>query len=419
MTDGPEPGWIITLVHGTWGRGFFKLDKPTKTPRWFEDGSDFREQVNKTLSYWNLPPATFDVCKWSGSNSITARERAARQLADQLNSQRRSSPGARQLVIAHSHGGNVAVRAIEYLEDSKHPVLVTTLATPFIEIFPRVRTLLSTQYWFFVFNVLLGIVFLLMITGVVHLSFFQMQGVFAALGFGAFAVEKLFNRARKKTKRARFSNQLVRYTSHEGLKQNKADILILRGIDDEATLSIAAGALGRRLSSLNATVMEALDDNVRWIFLAVGVPMLAGLALPRAVIRPYVDNVVLPAGAILIGTIAIAALVFLISRVVGAMCLAVYGKELFMSSSNPQVSTNSTPDSVGPIAIHTLTRTDDYFSAGGFRHFIYNEPGCADYVVQWAMARVEGKVYCEFLDQRRGFEAGMQALRKRLHGEAS
>jgi hypothetical protein len=418
-SDGTAPiskqGWTITLVHGTWGRGFFKLDKPTKTPRWFEDNSQFRDTITATLAFWNMPAATFEVCKWSGQNSITARERAARQLADHLNSQRRANPSAPQLVIAHSHGGNVAVRAIEYLEGPRNHVFVATIATPFIEMFPRVETFESTRYWFFLYPVLIGVYALLYRMGMIEYSriflyalvgtaVLAMIGVRSDLGKGA--LEK-WRRARE-----RFGERLVRYTSHEGLRQGKADFLIIRGIDDEATLSIAAGAIGRKLAIFNVQLLDRIDDGARWIFYLLFLPLLGVFFLPRSLVESYMDGFLITAAYMLVGIIAIAGLVIVISNAFAAMCLAVYGKELFMSSFSPQVSTGSAPDSPGPIAIYTLTRTD--FPSPGFRHFIYNERGCAHYIVRWAMARIEGKTYLELLDQRRGFAAGAAQLRKRL-----
>ena len=43
---------------------------------------------------------------------------------------------SRQLVVGHSHGGNVALLALKYLDASTEAPFVSTLATPFIEAYP-------------------------------------------------------------------------------------------------------------------------------------------------------------------------------------------------------------------------------------------------------------------------------------------
>ena len=49
MSD-PSPQVIVTLVHGTWGRGMFWIRKfrPNR-PRWFETGSAFRTSLIEHL----------------------------------------------------------------------------------------------------------------------------------------------------------------------------------------------------------------------------------------------------------------------------------------------------------------------------------------------------------------------------------
>jgi hypothetical protein len=64
------------------------------------------------------------------------------RLAGQLQGQIKENPGARQWVVAHSHGGNIALHAVRYLRDScadAPRVSTVTLATPFIH--ARRRTL--------------------------------------------------------------------------------------------------------------------------------------------------------------------------------------------------------------------------------------------------------------------------------------
>jgi hypothetical protein len=136
-----RPQLLITLVHGTWGRGFFprRIGK-SRRPFWFEGGSPFLARLSDELS--DIPHKITPLL-WSGANSIFERDKTARVLADYLSAEHIEHPQATQLVIAHSHGGNVALRALYHLQkrdasqldgaDSANP-LVVTLATPFIEV---------------------------------------------------------------------------------------------------------------------------------------------------------------------------------------------------------------------------------------------------------------------------------------------
>src|SRR5262245_56143679 len=140
MTEVPHQ-LLITLVHGTWGRGFFpRRRRQGRRPFWFEERSLFFRNLSYEL---DDIPHSIKPLLWSGANSIFERDRTARVLADYLSAEHIEHPQATQLVIAHSHGGNIALRALDHLQDrdasqlyvaeSANP-LVVTLATPFIEV---------------------------------------------------------------------------------------------------------------------------------------------------------------------------------------------------------------------------------------------------------------------------------------------
>jgi hypothetical protein len=151
---------LITLVHGTWGRGFFPrrqkvagsqecgttsndkepLRPQNRRPLWFEDGSPFLARLNTEL---NDISHKSEPLLWSGKNAIFERDKTAHVLAEYISTEHLEHPMATQLIIAHSHGGNIALRTLQHLQgldaskldgvDRASP-LVVTLATPFIEI---------------------------------------------------------------------------------------------------------------------------------------------------------------------------------------------------------------------------------------------------------------------------------------------
>jgi hypothetical protein len=132
MSEADDPNatcWSITLIHGTWGRGFFP-GVPTKKPRWFEEGSAFRAMLESELKDRGFRYKISEF-SWSGSNSIIERDQAARELAGNLS---RQVITQRSLLIGHSHGGNIALRALKLLGEQRGPAWVATMATPFLQI---------------------------------------------------------------------------------------------------------------------------------------------------------------------------------------------------------------------------------------------------------------------------------------------
>src|SRR5262245_45324292 len=144
-----RPQLLITLVHGTWPRGLFpkiarfkqwvrglmrrkRLGPP---PFWFEEGSPFLARLSPELCDI---PHKIKALPWSGANSIFIRDKIAVELAEDLSAEHAEHPQATQLIIAHSHGGNIALRALHHLKE--HSVaqaanpLIVALATPFIEV---------------------------------------------------------------------------------------------------------------------------------------------------------------------------------------------------------------------------------------------------------------------------------------------
>jgi hypothetical protein len=85
------------------------------------------------------PPIRF---AWSGWNSPGARYRAAMRLRGELEEFLRDSPQSQFLLIGHSHGGTIAIRAVDcdILRDRS---FVACLSTPFLEALPRGLPLLT------------------------------------------------------------------------------------------------------------------------------------------------------------------------------------------------------------------------------------------------------------------------------------
>src|SRR5450432_3040238 len=117
---------IVHLVHGTWPYGWifqwrnrFRLfprrictkrykSAKRRAAAWFHRRSAFRKEVTFALGVEAIKFVSF---RWSGANSFTARRDAAGRLRQHLCRWVALYPNACHLIVAHSHGGTVAVLA--------------------------------------------------------------------------------------------------------------------------------------------------------------------------------------------------------------------------------------------------------------------------------------------------------------------
>ena len=114
----------ITFVHGTFAHH----------AAWAQPESAFARALRATLDAEDCELASHD---WSGENSHQARIDSAKELESRLVLQKTKFPGHRHFVIAHSHGGNVLLYALQAMEDGGNLAGIITLGTPFISARPR------------------------------------------------------------------------------------------------------------------------------------------------------------------------------------------------------------------------------------------------------------------------------------------
>ena len=112
---------VVTLVHGTYARG----------AAWTKEGSALRSQIAETL-VGHGRNAHFDVFEWSERNTHKARIKAGYELAAHIRQLRKSHPRCSHFIVAHSHGGNLALFAHKHLPEHLHALGIATLGTPFL-----------------------------------------------------------------------------------------------------------------------------------------------------------------------------------------------------------------------------------------------------------------------------------------------
>jgi|RhiMetdeSRZDD1v2_1073273.scaffolds.fasta_scaffold548547_2 triacylglycerol esterase/lipase EstA (alpha/beta hydrolase family) len=104
----------IVVVHRT-----FAASKEGVT-QWYELGKDhknsFMNQVEAAVrSRGDVSSITWRVFRWSGANVHRQRLAAAEALYAEIRALLAASPTDELFLIAHSHGGNMALKALELL----------------------------------------------------------------------------------------------------------------------------------------------------------------------------------------------------------------------------------------------------------------------------------------------------------------
>lgn len=127
--DEREVALVVTLVHGT--AGWFSS--------WLRERSRLRAHLESTFP----GRIVFRRVPWSGLNSFKARRNGAACLRRHIRENASRWPAARQVVVAHSHGGSLSLEALNEDECLKNVDGLVCMATPFLTL-TRYRMPLAT-----------------------------------------------------------------------------------------------------------------------------------------------------------------------------------------------------------------------------------------------------------------------------------
>lgn len=209
--------------------------------------------------------------EWSGRNSHRARLRAAGQLAEHLGRLIAKYPGARQFVVAHSHGGNVALHATRQVgksRDSAARVTAVTLGTPFIH--ARAR---AVSGWLVFIVVLFGVALLVSAGGAaltgprsLHAWATIASGILFATVVALCAVGALMHR---KSIGTGWRSRLI--ASIHAPTVAPTDVIIVRAAGDEASTLLVVGQFVGWLSGVSSRLLS----NIWFWACIIAVPQLA------------------------------------------------------------------------------------------------------------------------------------------------
>lgn len=376
-------GLILTLVHGTWGRGFWPTPYNPKKPRWFEPGSRFRRDLEKSLGELHVSNFTTEEFHWSGANSIKERAEAGRLLSIRLKEQRVDHPKAAQVLICHSHGGNVALDVANWAEkgDLRH-LSVVTLATPFLELFPPspdepnferlwlfagyLIALNYLPYRFPEMDLRLGFVLLVLLIAPAFLLGWYDLRIFKRRRRGGITSVDL----------------LCLAAQHRSFVDAEIPLFVVRGIDDEASLALAAGGIGSWLSRQmrSRSVALWLRLHPKRVFIPLVIMAFSGIALGWS-LAESLARLLFP--YMLLVSVGLGTIIFVLT-VFAVLCTTVFGREM-LGFHQVEVNFNSVPDAVQNITVKTLKRRGQITDL--LRHYIYDEPACAWQVALWIARR--------------------------------
>lgn len=150
-------------------------------------------------------------------------------------------------------------------------------------------------------------------------------------------------------------------------------LLVLRGVDDEASLSLAVGAFGSRVTHylLQIVLPSGMDTLFAFGGFLLSARLLSGLRQE------------LVWAALLLVT---ASLMWL-----PGMFRRVFGKELLFGAWRCEVSSNSVPDVVHGVEIVTLQHRPHDISRG-LRHYLHGHPDVIPRIVEWLAREREEKL---------------------------
>jgi hypothetical protein len=320
---------------------------------------------------WPLP--------WTGANSIFDRDKAAHVLAEHLAAEHAEHPQATQLVIAHSHGGNIALRALRDLQkrdasqscgaDSANP-LVVTLATPFVEVHhadfgnrPRLIRLavvaaIALPLWPLARAIFPMDVSVLPMLIIMAVSFVLFQFI-SSYWFS----ERADARRQNQVEDLADATRLGEIVSAQAQR-----LLIIRAIDDEASLVLGLGTIGNYVTTRAIRLVFRIGS-----FFILFLLLLLSLYKGREgdAVKVIWSALIL----ILLGLLSVAR--------------AAHGRELAKSPMGLQVNTKSTPDGIGLSKIVTLVRRT---YAESLRHGVYDHEDCAKTILDWVRSQLPSRL---------------------------
>jgi hypothetical protein len=238
--DALRQPFVVTLVHGTLPLEWMRRCRLAIAGRaysasatWIQPGSPMWKALSEAL-----PGLELRSFEWSGANSPKARAAAARKLTSELEGMLDRFPKARHFVIAHSHGGNVALYTLRSGKVREGLSGIACLATPFITVIDRMGCLLPMFVAFLYMSSLVSsgvLAFWLVLHFGAGIAFPDWRWWLASIVPVSMVILGLSHLAGK---RAGYWQREVQLPNLDSLPRNR--LLIIKGVADEAGTFLGA-----------------------------------------------------------------------------------------------------------------------------------------------------------------------------------
>jgi hypothetical protein len=246
------PVYIVHTIHGTFA----------KKAKWITDNGPFCQTLNRTLG-WRTKIEPF---RWSGKNSVFARRDAAIDFKNHLKQKIDFWGDAKHIIVAHSHGGNIAFMALSSSDLASKVLGVATLATPFLS--AGVRESVGDE----LIDQMTGI-FASLFVGLATLFAGYWSGVgwsrwpwalgvcfgtMGVLALGAFASRHM----------GEYAQRISKAVPHSALSPDR--VVIIRVDGDEALAAITGARLAGTLAELlwayaGVPCRNVIDEMIEWM----------------------------------------------------------------------------------------------------------------------------------------------------------
>lgn len=422
-----SPSVVITLIHGTkpfarWPRlasackwllrgcrrlvGLESAGNPKET-EWYREGSPFRVQLENLMG----KGCRITEFEWSGANTEWARLCAAG--ADHDFCENASSPpestvrtlrqhiaetrGVPQVLIAHSHAGNLCLAALRDKDTRDAVQSVVCLSTPFINVRTRIDSGILLEF----FQFSLRLTYLVALFGTIYLTAqwipkpwdqYVWVGGFMLVTFLVGIYMALTRRRRE---------ALRKWALAERIPLTKPSVSVFLSDGDEALLAlkVAEGMnaffrglwlVASRIPVWFFPLQRRLGDNLRLALALYGTASLAlfGLFLWldweilsfEMVAKCVVICLFGPGILLLVWSLILAfpALVALLIAYIGLACLR------WLAFGWPGYIDIEMTAETSPLGTSTTTRLESQGNASGLRHgYSYNDPRAPDIIARF------------------------------------
>jgi hypothetical protein len=155
-------------------------------------------------------------------------------------------------------------------------------------------------------------------------------------------------------------------------------MIVIRGVDDEASLALAIGSIGARIGRLFLSQVMKVVYFLMTSFTLIGYGVNDTIGFTFGLHTPHWYNIITSILFMIVLTLPI------VFRIISGCCKMFFGREFFRNWQHFEIAVGTAPDAYNGIPTTTLPPVS---GSTGLRHLIYDHPDCAKAIVNWLIGR--------------------------------